>query len=96
MGMQLWQKVALGIGVVAVSALLVGVGWYSTRIGLIPTPTVVTTGNGIHQGPQDGTGQRHGMNGTQPHVGQGDQTNKQQHGQRRGNGRGRMTQSNDQ
>ncbi len=92
MGTQLWQKVAHGVGVVAVSVALVGAGWYGARTGMLPTPSA---GIGIHQGPQDGTGQRHGVNGTQPHLGQGDQAT-QQHGQRRGNGHGRMTQSNDQ
>ena len=96
MGMQLWQKVALSVGVLAVSVALVGASWYGARTGWLPASTVVTTGNGIHQGPQDGTGQRHGVNGTQPHFGQGDQTTQQPHGQRRGNGRGRATQSNDQ
>lgn len=95
MGMQLWQKVGIGVGVVAVIVTLVGAGWYGTRTALLPTPSVVTTRNGIHQGPQDGSGQRHGVNGTQPHLGQGDQAT-QNHGQRRGNGRGNTTQSVDQ
>lgn len=96
MGMQLWQKVGVGVGVLAVSVALVGAGWYGARTELLPTPSAGMTSNGIHQGPQDGTGQRHGVNGTQPHLGQSDQNKQQPHGQRRGNGRDRMTQSDNQ
>lgn len=99
MGTPLWQKVSLGIGIVAVSIALVGAGWYGASFGWLPANLATSTtqiGNGIHQGPQDGTGQKHGVNGTQPHLQQGDRAQQSQQGQYRGKGRGRMTHSADQ